>query len=69
MLFRKRIPKSCEYCVHSTKLSDDAALCSKKGVISSQGKCRKFTYDPCKRIPVRQKALDFAKYDKEDYTL
>lgn len=69
MLFRKRIPKSCEYCAHAAKLSAEAALCSKKGIISCEGKCRKFTYDPCKRIPPRPKALDFSKYDNEDYSL
>lgn len=69
MLFRKRMPKSCEYCAHATKLTEETALCTKKGVISQQGKCRKFSYDPCKRIPPKPKPLDFSKYDKEDYSL
>jgi len=69
MLFRKRIEKACGYCMHSTKLNDDHALCVKHGVVSICGKCRKFTYDPCKRIPVKAKVLDFQKYDQEDYSL
>ena len=69
MLFRKRIEKSCAYCIHSTKLGEDQALCVKRGIVSICGKCRKFSYDPCKRIPVKAKALDFQKYDQEDYSL
>lgn len=69
MLFRKRIEKACGYCKHSTKLDNDQALCMKRGVVSVCGKCRKFAYDPCKRIPAKSKALDFQKYDQEDYSL
>lgn len=69
MLFRKKIQKSCAYCQYGTKLNDEQVLCIKKGVVSMDGKCRKFTYDPCKRIPVKAKALDFEKYNEEDYSL
>jgi len=69
MLFRKNIERSCGYCIHSTKLDDTLVLCIKKGVVSCDKKCRKFVYDPCKRIPVKAKALDFEKYSKEDYSL
>lgn len=69
MLFRKKIERSCAYCIHSTKLDDESVLCIKKGVVSIDKKCRKFSYDPCKRVPKKAKALDFEKYDKEDYSL
>ena len=69
MLFRKRIPKSCTYCQFSTKLNDEECLCIKKGIVPLEGKCRKFTYDPCKRIPVKPTALDFDKYKDEDFSL
>ena len=69
MLFRKKIEKSCAYCVYGTMLEDGLALCTKKGVVSVDGKCRKFDYDPIKRIPPKAKALDFEKYDNEDYSL
>ena len=68
MLFQKKIEKSCTYCVHGTKLEEDQILCVKKGVVPCK-KCRKFTYDPTKRIPPKPKALDFNKYDNEDYSL
>lgn len=69
MLFRKNIEKSCSYCVHSTKLDEGQFLCSKKGFRSQDEFCFRFRYDPCKRIPSKAKALDFSKYDQEDYSL
>lgn len=69
MLFRKKIQRRCSYCAHGTQLEDDQILCVKKGVVPAEGKCRRFLYDPCKRIPVKARALDFSKYDKEDFSL
>lgn len=69
MFFRKRIARSCSYCSLGTKLEDGQILCSRKGIKDPGGKCRKFVYDPCKRIPPKPKALDFEKYDQEDYSL
>ena len=69
MLFRKNIEKSCSYCIHGTRLDEETVLCIKKGVVSADRKCRKFCYDPCKRIPPKAKALDFGKYKDEDYSL
>lgn len=69
MLFRKKIERSCVYCVHGTKLDEEQILCAKKGVCPTDGKCLRFRYDPCKRIPRKAKAMDFSKYDNEDYSL
>lgn len=69
MLFRKRIAKSCSYCAHSVQLNDEQVLCIKRGVVSPEGKCRKFDYDPYKRIPSKPKAPDFEKYNDEDFSL
>lgn len=69
MFFRKKIAKACAYCVHSVKLDDEQVLCKKRGIKPAAGKCMKFTYDPCKRIPPKPKALDFDKYNNEDFSL
>ena len=69
MLFRKKIQKACSYCQFSTALDDEQVLCAKKGIRPSDGKCLRFRYDPCKRIPKKAKAMDFSKYDEEDYSL
>lgn len=69
MLFRKKIERSCAYCVHGGKLDEEQILCVKRGVVSIEGKCRKFKYDPCKRIPAKAKPMDFSQYDNEDFSL
>ncbi len=69
MLFRKKIARSCSYCKHSTAFDAEQVLCIKRGVIDGDKPCRKFQYDPCKRIPLKAKALDFDKYSAEDFKL
>ena len=69
MLFRKKIERSCSYCLYGACLENEQILCAKKGMRSLEDKCRKFKYDPCKRIPSKAKALDFSRYDKEDFSL
>lgn len=69
MLFRKKIERSCSYCLYGVNLEDRKILCSKKGVKSVEDKCRRFKYDPCKRIPSKAKALDFSRYNQEDFSL
>ncbi len=69
MLFRKKIQKSCSYCTHGAVLDEEQVLCAKRGLVSADKKCRKFSYDPCKRIPHKPKALDFEKYNSEDFSL
>lgn len=69
MLFRKKISRACSYCQYGTQIDDEQVLCIKKGVVPVDGKCRKFCYDPCKRVPAKPKALDFNKYNSEDYSL
>ena len=69
MLFRKKIERSCGYCTYGTLLEDGSVLCAKKGLRQIEDKCRKFRYDPCKRIPKKAKALDFTKYTDVDFSL
>lgn len=69
MLFRKKIERSCNYCSYGTKMDEEHILCIKKGVVPAEGKCRKFCYDPCKRVPAKPKTLDFSKYADKDYSL
>lgn len=69
MLFRKKIARSCVYCIYGTKLNDYEILCTKRGMRNALQSCLKFTYDPCKRVPPKMKASDFSKYDDEDFTM
>ena len=69
MLFRKKMERSCSYCLYGIRLDDGNILCTKKGLRSNEDGCRKFKYDPCKRVPRKAKALDFSKYDDADFSL
>ena len=69
MLFRKKIERACAYCVYGTKADEDTIICSKKGMRYPEDQCRRFKYDPTKRIPGKPKALDFSKYDEQDFSL
>ncbi len=60
------IDEICLYCENSIPLmdGDDNVLCSKKGVVKEDHRCRKFSYDPLKRkpapkkIPLAEEAVD-----------
>ena len=69
MLFRKKLPRDCRYCAHGTMIDENTVLCIKRGVRSAEKPCRKFSYDPCKRVPLNAKLPDFDKYREDDFTL
>lgn len=69
MLFRKKIPRSCTYCAFGTMVSDEEVLCTKRGIVSVCHHCRKFKYEPCKRVPPKASAVNFSKYNDTDFTL
>jgi len=69
MLFRRKMPRSCSTCQFGTPFSDAQILCLKHGVVADTYACRKYRYDPCKRIPPCVKAPDFEKYSEEDFSL
>ena len=69
MLFRKKIQKSCAYCAHSTQLDEESMLCLKRGIVPANNACRKFKYDPCRRVPLKMKTPDFSKFKDEDFSL
>ena len=69
MLFRKKIDKFCTYCIHSAKIDENTCLCVKKGIVRSAHHCRKFKYDPLKRVPPRMNPKDFESCDNLDFSL
>ncbi len=69
MLFRKDIEKNCAYCTLSVKFDEEKFICSKKGIVTENDSCRKFKYDPLKRVPAKVKPKDFSEYDDVDFSL
>lgn len=67
-LYGNSIQPCCEYCAHGRKSSDGkAVLCTKRGVMPLYHHCRKYLYDPLKRIPFRQPAI--GKYSEEEFRI
>ena len=69
-LFRKKIDRACQYCVHAIIGTGSYVTCiKKKKLMQPDKKCMRFQYDPLKRVPSKAKALDFSKYEEYDYSL
>ena len=49
---QRECPTACRFCEKAALLdSGSQVLCKYKGIVPEDGVCRKFTYDPLKRIP------------------
>ena len=68
-LFRKDIEPHCAWCRYSGPLTDAQLTCLKKGIVSVGGGCRRFTYDPLKRVPPRPAMPSFDRWKEEDFSL
>ena len=51
MLFRKDIVHAGALCQFARPIDSSEFLCSRHGVVGANYKCRRFKYDPTKRIP------------------
>lgn len=69
MLFEKDMDPRCAYCQKGTPLEDGQVMCVKKGIVSAAGSCRRFHYDPLKRVPPKPMAASFDRFKDEDFTL
>ncbi len=66
--FGSRIQPACEYCKHGEPASDgQMILCHNKGIVAPYFTCRKFIYDPLKRVPKRVHQLP--QFSPEDFSL
>lgn len=68
-LFRKNMEKRCAYCASGSLINEREVACPYKGVMDAAGACRRFAYDPLKRVPPRPAALKTEKYSAEDFEL
>ena len=69
MLYRKKMEPSCAYCRYGSVISPEEVICSKKGVVDSDGRCHRFAYDPLKREPAHPQLLNQDRFSPEDYEL
>ncbi len=67
-LTREHDPR-CEYCKYGKLSADgDKVLCPKKGIMDKYYSCKKFRYDPLKRVPDTN-APEFMTFSPEDFAL
>lgn len=66
--FSKNIMPRCAYCQFSMNLNENYLLCMKNGPVEADSKCRRYKYDPFKRVP-KTLNLPLGNYKAEDFTL
>ena len=69
MLFRKNIDPRCAYCQWGAQISEREVACVKRGIMPVEGSCRRFRYDPLKRVPPRPAPLETARLKESDFSL
>lgn len=58
MLFRQNIEPSCSYCRLGRSIGNGEIACVRRGITSCSSSCRRFIYDPLKRVPERPQFSD-----------
>ena len=69
MLFRKNIDPRCAYCQRGAQINEREVACVKRGIMPVEGSCRRFRYDPLKRVPPRPAPLETAQLKESDFSL
>ena len=53
--FGNRISPSCSYCLFGNRSREgNKVLCEKQGLVDADYSCKKWVYDPIKRVPKKQ---------------
>ena len=67
-LYGNKITPACGTCAHARRSADGKGmLCPYRGAVSLEDECRRYEYDPLKRIPRRPPAP--APHSAEEFTL
>jgi hypothetical protein len=53
MLYRNNMPRQCATCARAVRLNNTDMICKKYGVVYVDYGCRRYVYDPLKRVPSR----------------
>ena len=67
-LYANAVTPACGLGQNGRRSSDgQVVLCMRRGVVDPTARCRKFVYDPLKRIPYIQPSLQT--FSEEDFSL
>jgi len=69
MLFRRNIEPSCSYCHFGQSIGFGEVVCKKRGIMSAEGNCESFRYEPTKREPEFARSVKAATVKPEDFSL
>jgi len=69
LLFRRNIEPSCAYCKHGASLGFGDIACSRRGIMTEEGKCGAFHYEPTKRKPEYAGVTKLAEFTEEEMSL
>ena len=68
-LYGNRIEPRCSYCANGRAATDGQLfMCAHKGYVDPFGSCRRFRYDPLKRVPEAPRKSPKA-YTAEDFSI
>lgn len=68
-LFGNQVEPYCRYCSLASQLEQGQMLCRKYGVVQSNYACKRFRYDPLKRLPPKPAILRGAFSDDDFYII
>jgi hypothetical protein len=67
-LFSTSLEGRCAWCINGHPANDSTKiLCNRKGIVDSSFFCRKYKYDPLKRVPISPPTLP--QFDSSDFSL
>lgn len=69
MLFRKKVQRLCAHCQFGGTVDDDTVICQKCGIVPADHHCRRFRYDPLRRVPPTPSPQNFEKFQDSDFSL
>ena len=69
LLFRRDIAPSCTYCKHGISLGFGEIACTRRGIMTEEGKCGAFRYEPTKRKPEYARTVKIADFDESEMSL
>jgi len=69
MLFRRNVDPCCGYCRYGMSLGNEEIACSKRGIMTTEGKCTSFRYEPTKRKPEHTNVPNIKEIPMEDMSL
>lgn len=69
-MFKDVESPKCYFCEHGKRIPNTSdVICSKKGIVSEEYVCKKYSYDIFKREVKRKANLNTSKFSREDFEL